>query len=81
RPWAGTAIITKGAFVDGVGKGIWCRAELGTDTIGPSTQDYLMRSPQPCRSPLLMLTVVAVAGLLLHWEAEAMTPPDNPPHV
>jgi hypothetical protein len=30
---------------------------------------------------LLVLTVVAVAGLLLHWDAEAMTPPDNPPHV
>jgi hypothetical protein len=39
---------------------------IDVDTIGLSTQDYVMRSPQPLLVPLLVLTLVAVAGLLLH---------------
>ena len=39
---------------------------IDVDTIGLSTQDYVMRSPQPLLVPLLVLTLFAVAGLLLH---------------
>jgi hypothetical protein len=39
---------------------------VDVDTIGLSTQDYVMRSPQPLLVPLLGLTLLAVAGLLLH---------------
>ncbi|ADB31479.1 hypothetical protein Kfla_2405 [Kribbella flavida DSM 17836] len=39
---------------------------IDVDTIGLSTQDYVMRSPQPLLVPLLVLTLIAVAGLLLH---------------
>lgn len=39
---------------------------IDVDTIGLSTQDYVMRSPQPLLVPLLVLTLLAVAGLLLH---------------
>ena len=39
---------------------------VDVDTIGLSTQDYVMRSPQPLLVPLLVLTVLAVAALLLH---------------
>jgi hypothetical protein len=39
---------------------------IDVDTIGLSTQDYVMRSPQPLLVPLLALTLVAVAGLVLH---------------
>jgi hypothetical protein len=39
---------------------------LDVDTIGLSTQDYVMRSPQPLLVPLLVLCLLAVAGLLLH---------------
>ena len=39
---------------------------IDVDTVGLSTQDYVMRSPQPLLVPLLVLTLLAVAGLLLH---------------
>ena len=39
---------------------------IDVDTIGLSTQAYVMRSPQPLLVPLLVLTLLAVAGLLLH---------------
>jgi hypothetical protein len=39
---------------------------VDVDTIGLSTQDYVMRSPQPLLVPLLVLTLVGVGGLALH---------------
>jgi hypothetical protein len=39
---------------------------IDVDTIGLSTQAYVMRSPQPLLVPLLALTLLTVAGLLLH---------------
>jgi hypothetical protein len=39
---------------------------IDVDTIGLSTQDYVMRSPQPLLVPLLVITLLAVAGLLIH---------------
>ncbi|TDD28257.1 hypothetical protein E1218_07625 [Kribbella turkmenica] len=39
---------------------------IDVDTIGLSTQDYVMRSPQPLLVPLLAITLLAVAGLLVH---------------
>ncbi|GAA1691858.1 hypothetical protein ACFTSF_31065 [Kribbella sp. NPDC056951] len=39
---------------------------IDVDTIGLSTQDYVMRSPQPLLVPLLVLTLIAVAALLVH---------------
>jgi hypothetical protein len=39
---------------------------IDVDTIGLSTQDYVMRSPQPLLVPLLVLSLLAVTGLLLH---------------
>jgi hypothetical protein len=39
---------------------------IDVDTIGLSTQDYVMRSPQPLLVPLLVLTVLAVLALLAH---------------
>ncbi|MFF0345444.1 hypothetical protein [Kribbella sp. NPDC004875] len=39
---------------------------IDVDTIGLSTQDYVMRSPQPLLVPLLAITLLAVAALLLH---------------
>jgi hypothetical protein len=39
---------------------------IDVDTVGLSTQDYVMRSPQPLLVPLLVLTLLAAAGLLLH---------------
>ncbi len=39
---------------------------IDVDTIGLSTQDYVMRSPQPLLVPLLVITLLTVAGLLLH---------------
>jgi hypothetical protein len=39
---------------------------IDVDTIGLSTQAYVMRSPQPLLVPLLILTLLAVAGLVLH---------------
>jgi hypothetical protein len=36
------------------------------DTIGLSTQDYVMRSPQPLLVPLLVLTLVGAGLLVLH---------------
>jgi hypothetical protein len=39
---------------------------IEVDTIGLSTRDYVMRSPQPLLVPLLVLTLVAVGGLMLH---------------
>ncbi|WP_405057331.1 hypothetical protein OG474_31960 [Kribbella sp. NBC_01505] len=39
---------------------------IDVDTIGLSTQDYVMRSPQPLLVPLLVITLLAVAALLLH---------------
>jgi hypothetical protein len=39
---------------------------VDVDTIGLSTQDYVMRSPQPLLVPLLVLTLLGVGGLVLH---------------
>jgi len=39
---------------------------VDVDTIGLSTQDYVMRSPQPLLVPLLVLSVLAVLALLAH---------------
>jgi CDP-diglyceride synthetase len=39
---------------------------IDVDTIGLSTQDYVMRSPAPLPAPLLVIALFAVAGLLLH---------------
>ncbi|TDD58112.1 hypothetical protein E1263_20445 [Kribbella antibiotica] len=39
---------------------------IDVDTIGLSTQDYVMRSPQPLLVPLLVITLLAVAALLVH---------------
>ena len=38
---------------------------IDVDTIGLSTQDYVMRSPQPLLVPLLVITLLAVAGVVL----------------
>ena len=38
---------------------------VDVDTIGLSTQDYIMRSPQPLLVPLLVLTIVGTGILLL----------------
>ncbi len=39
---------------------------IDVDTVGLSTQDYVMGSPQPLLVPLLGLSLLAVAGLLSH---------------
>ncbi|TDO69296.1 hypothetical protein EV651_101336 [Kribbella sp. VKM Ac-2571] len=39
---------------------------IDVDTIGLSTQDYVMRSPQPLSVPLLLIALLAVAALVLH---------------
>jgi len=39
---------------------------VDVDTIGMSTQDYVMRSPQPLLVPLLVLVMIAVALVALH---------------
>jgi hypothetical protein len=39
---------------------------IEVDAIGLSTRDYVMRSPQPLLVPLLVLTLGAVGGLMLH---------------
>jgi hypothetical protein len=39
---------------------------IDVDTIGLSTQDYVMRSPQPLLVPLLVLVMIAVALVALH---------------
>jgi hypothetical protein len=39
---------------------------IDVDTIGLSTQDYVMRSPQPPLVPLLVLVMIAVALVALH---------------
>lgn len=39
---------------------------IDVDAIGLSTQDYVMRSPQPLLVPLLVLVVIAVALVALH---------------
>ena len=39
---------------------------IDVDTMGLSTQDYVMRSPQPLLVPLLVLPLLASAGLALH---------------
>lgn len=39
---------------------------VDVDTIGLSTQDYVMRSPQPLLVPLLVLVVIAVALVAVH---------------
>src|ERR687884_2215169 len=41
---------------------------LDVDTIGLSTQDYVMRSPQPLLTPLLVLTLLGIGAVLLHAE-------------
>ena len=44
---------------------------VDVDTIGLSTQDYVMRSPQPLLVPLLVLVMIAVALVALHLWATA----------
>ncbi|HEU5271895.1 MAG TPA: hypothetical protein VFU36_18380 [Jatrophihabitans sp.] len=39
---------------------------IDVDTIGLSTQDYVMRSPQPLLAPLLVLVLLGTAGVLAH---------------
>jgi uncharacterized membrane protein len=39
---------------------------VDVDTIGLSTRDYVMRSPQPLLVPLLVLTLVGVVVVVLH---------------
>ena len=39
---------------------------VDVDTIGLGTQDYVMRSPQPLLVPLLVLTLLGIAGVLVH---------------
>jgi hypothetical protein len=39
---------------------------IDVDTIGLSTQDYIMRSPQPLLVPLLVLTLIGVGFLVLN---------------
>jgi hypothetical protein len=39
---------------------------VDVDTIGLSTQDYIMRSPQPLLVPLLVLTLIGAGLLTLH---------------
>jgi hypothetical protein len=39
---------------------------IDVDTIGLSTQDYVMRSPQPLLVPLLVLTLLAAGFLVVH---------------
>jgi hypothetical protein len=39
---------------------------VDVDTIGLSTQDYVMRSPQPLLGPLLVLTLLGAGGMALH---------------
>lgn len=39
---------------------------VDVDTIGLSTQDYIMRSPQPLLVPLLVLTLAGTGLLMLH---------------
>src|SRR3954464_12990608 len=39
---------------------------VDVDTIGLSTQDYVMRSPQPLLVPLLVLTILAMLAMLAH---------------
>jgi hypothetical protein len=50
---------------------------IDVDTIGLSTQAYVMRSPQPLLVPLLVLALLAVAGLLLHKAVRARLTPDS----
>lgn len=39
---------------------------IDVDTIGLSTQDYVMRSPQPLLAPLLVLALLGTGGVLAH---------------
>ncbi|WP_326834584.1 hypothetical protein VSH64_06610 [Amycolatopsis rhabdoformis] len=39
---------------------------IDVDLIGLATQDYVMRSPQPLLTPLLVLTLASVGALVLH---------------
>ncbi len=39
---------------------------VDVDTIGLSTRDYVMRSPQPLLVPLLVLTLLGVGSVVLH---------------
>lgn len=47
---------------------------VDVDTIGLSTQDYVMRSPQALLVPLLVITLGAAALLLLHRRLRRSTP-------
>lgn len=42
---------------------------IDVDTVGLSTQDYVMRSPQPLLVPLLVLALIGAGLLLLHAAA------------
>jgi hypothetical protein len=56
---------------------------INVDTIGLSTQDYIMRSPQTLLVPLLALTLVSAAFLMLNGVVRrrilaALSPPTSP---
>src|SRR3954453_8124562 len=53
---------------------------LDVDTIGLSTQDFVMRSPQPLLVPLLVLTLaaVAVAAVRLALRQQVVGPDPSP---
>jgi hypothetical protein len=44
---------------------------VDVDTIGLSTQDYVMRSPQPLLTPLLLLTLLGLAVVAAHAAARS----------
>jgi len=55
---------------------------VDVDTIGLSTRDYVMRSPQPLLVPLLVLTLIAVGAVMVHIAireriAEAVVPSEE----
>jgi hypothetical protein len=59
---------------------------IDVDTIGLSTQDYIMRSPQPLLVPLFVLAAVGIGILALlsttrRWVATAREPDSSTAHV
>jgi hypothetical protein len=50
---------------------------IEVDTIGLSTRDYVMRSPQPLLVPLLVLTLATAGALMLHITIRARLDADR----
>lgn len=44
---------------------------VDVDTVGLSTRDYVMRSPEPLLVPLLVLTLIAIGAVVLHTAIRA----------